>query len=183
MKQVSFIFATGAGWMDRLVTWTTRSCWSHAALRFEADGCLVEALAGRGLILQPGGKYDGWEPALSIAKWVPAGIYDEMLCLSRTWASQKVPYGYGTCMAIGFRELFGPDAGRLTLRLLPGNCGRTLVCTEALAKLWRIADPGFFADRDPRLISPEELFRALSAGPPRPKLTNSENVPIIVEDK
>jgi len=162
VRQVTFIFATGTSWMDLLVTSVTKSRWSHAALRFDADNLLVEALAGKGLILQPGGKYDGWIESLSVPQLVPKQLYDEMIQLSRHWADEKIPYGYRTCLAIGMQNLFGHRTGRLTLQLLPGKSKKTLVCSEALVTLWRIAAPDFMAGLEARLLSPDEICQTLT---------------------
>lgn len=163
MKQVTLIFATGTTWMDSLVTSITKSRWSHVALRFDADNLLVEALAGRGLILQPGEKYDGWIESLSVPQLVPKQLYDEMIQLSRHWADENISYGYRTCLAIGMQNLFGKGTGRLMLELLPGKNEKTLVCSEALVTLWRIASPNFMAGLEARLLSPDEICQTLTA--------------------
>ena len=163
MKQVTLIFATGTTWMDSLVTSITKSRWSHAALRFDDDNLLVEALAGRGLILQPGGKYDGWIESLSVPQLVPKQLYDEMIQLSRHWADENISYGYRTCLAIGMQNLFGQRTGRLMLELLPGKSEKTLVCSEVLVTLWRIASPDFMAGLEARLLCPDEICQALTA--------------------
>jgi len=162
MKSVTFVFATGTSWMDSLVTTVTKSCWSHVALRFDDDDLLVEALAGRGCILQSGKKYDGWITSLTIPQLVSEKAYVEMLQLSRQWATENIPYGYRTCVAIGMKELFGQRAGRLTLGWLSDKSRETLVCSEVLVGLWRIAVPKFLQGQDPSLVSPDELFRQLT---------------------
>lgn len=170
MKHVAFVFVTGTSWMDSLVTTVTKSRWSHAALRFEEDDLLVEALAGQGLILQSGKKYDGWNPSLTVPKQVQAAAYEKMLNLSRQWATENTPYGYRTCVAIGLKELFGQRAGRLALGWLASEKADTLVCSELLVKLWRIEFPNFLPGRDPRLVSPDELCKVLNEEFSAPKI-------------
>lgn len=162
MKDVSFVFATGGSWLDSLVTTVTKSCWSHVALRFDAEDILVEALVFRGLILQPGNKYDTWPVSKTIRCEVSEDVYDTMLTMSRRWSEQKVPYGYATCVAIGLKELLGVRIGKAFLAMLQGKEGATLVCSEMLVKLWRIGFPDFFSGRDSRLVSPDELYQELS---------------------
>ena len=162
MKGVTFVFATGTSWMDSLVTTVTKSRWSHVALRFDNDDLLVEALAGRGCILQSGKKYDEWIPSLTVPQLVSDNAYEEMLQLSRQWTTENIPYGYRTCVAIGMKELFGQRAGRLTLGCLSEKSRETLVCSEVLVRLWRIAVPKFLQGQDPSLVSPDELFRQLT---------------------
>lgn len=163
MTRVTFIFATGASWMDSLVTAVTKSQWSHVALRFDNDDVLLEALAGHGLILQSGGKYDGWKPSLTCAKLVSEQTYDEMIYRSRQWAAANIQYGYRTCVAIGMKELFGQRAGHLALGWLTGSGVETLVCSEVLVNLWRVAVPEFMMGWESRLVSPDELYQALTA--------------------
>ena len=162
MKGVTFVFATGTSWMDSLVTMVTKSRWSHVALRFDDDDLLVEALAGRGCILQSGKKYDEWVPSLTVPQLVSEKAYEEMLQLSRQWATENIPYGYRTCVAIGIKEMLGQRAGRLTLGWLSEKSRETLVCSEVLVGLWRIAVPKFLQGRDPSLVSPDEFFRQLT---------------------
>ncbi len=161
MKRIAFIFVTGASWLDSLVTTVTKSSWSHVALRFDEDDILVEALAGRGLILQSGKKYEGWKPCLIVQKEIPEVDYSSMLNFCRQWAEQRTPYGYWTCLAIGLKELFGQRAGRLALQwFMPGKID-SLVCSELMVKLWRIAKPDFLPDQEARLVSPDEFLKAL----------------------
>jgi hypothetical protein len=162
MKSVAFIFVTGTSWMDSLVTTVTKSRWSHVVLRFEEDILLVEALAGRGFIVQSGNKYDGWEPSLTVTKQVPAAAYDKMLESSRQWATENTPYGYRTCVAIGVKELCGERAGLLALKWLTAGRANSLVCSELMVMLWRIAYPDFLPGRESRLVSPDELYKALN---------------------
>ena len=162
MKDVSFVFATGGSWLDSLVTAVTKSRWSHVALRFDAEDILVEALVFRGLILQPGNKYDTWPVNKTLRCEVSDEAYRAMLTLSQRWSEQKVPYGYATCVAIGLKELLGARIGKAFLALLPGKEGTTLVCSEMLVKLWRIGVPYFLSDMDSRLVSPDELYQELS---------------------
>ena len=162
MKCVTFIFVTGASWMDSLVTTVTKSRWSHVALLFEDNDLLVEELAGHGLILQSGKKYDGWNPSLTVAKQVPVLSYEKMLSRSRQWATEKTPYGYRTCVAIGLKELFGQRVGRLALRWLPPERRDSIVCSELMVKLWRIAFPDFLSGHEARLVSPDELLKVLT---------------------
>ncbi len=147
--------------MDSLVTTVTRSRWSHVALLFDADSVLVESLAGRGTILQPEGKYDKWTHCLKVRQWVPVPVYDEMLQLSRQWATANISYGYSTCVAIGLKELLGQRAGLLALGWLTGRT-ETMVCSEMAVELWRLAVPGFLPGREARLVSPDELYQALA---------------------
>ena len=161
MKEVSFVFATGGSWLDSLVTTVTKSRWSHVALRFDAEDLLVEALVFRGLILQPGNKYDAWPVSQTIRREVPDELYFAMLTLARRWCERKLPYGYATCVAIGLKELLGARIGKAFLALLPGKEGATLVCSEMLVKLWRLGCPDFFPCKDARLVSPDELYNAL----------------------
>lgn len=147
--------------MDSLVTTVTRSRWSHVALIFEDDSVLVESLAGRGTILQPEGKYDNWTRCLRVRKLVSVPVYDEMLRLSRQWASANISYGYRTCVAIGLKELLGQRAGLLALDCLTGRMD-TMVCSEMAVELWRVADPDFLPGREARLVSPDELYQALT---------------------
>lgn len=165
MKTVSFLFVTGSSWLDQLVTTVTRSRWSHVALRFEPDDLLVEALVGRGLILQPVNKYNGWKTQQTISRAVPREVYDDMLDQSRRWAQANVPYGYRTCLAIGFKELLGNPAGEWALRWLPGRTAGHLVCSELIVKLWRMAEPDFLSGQEARLVSPDELYRRLAGAP------------------
>lgn len=164
MNTVTFVFVTGSTWLDALVTTITRSRWSHVALRFEQENLLVEALVGRGLILQPGRKYDAWPTRMELPRIIPPAAYDEMLAVSRRWAGENVPYGYRTCAAIGLKELFGRKAGGWALDHLPGKMSNTMVCSELIVKLWRITAPDFFAGREPRLVSPDELYRVINDG-------------------
>lgn len=164
MKTVSFIFATGSSWLDRLVTSVTRSPWSHVAMRFDADDLLVETLAGRGFLTGTGDKYAGWISSRVISRLVQDEIYDEMLALSRRWQAAAPPYGYATCLAIGIKELFGTRSAGTALALLPAGSAKTLVCSEMLVKLWRVAEPDFLFGQDPRLISPDQLFQTLLKG-------------------
>ena len=161
MRQVSFIFATGESRLDFLVTTITNSSWSHVALRFDEENLIVESLAFRGCILQAGNKYDGWAKSRTIRLEVSKDVYFEMLALARRWGTQNIPYGYATCVAIGIKELLGARAGKVALGWLPGTDGSTLVCSEMLVKLWRIGFPDFLPGRDPRLVSPDELYRTL----------------------
>lgn len=161
MKTVSFIFATGPSWLDRLVTTVTRSPWSHVALRFDAENLLVEALAGRGFLTESGDKYAGWVSSQVVPRLAPDEIYAEMLAISRRWGEEKPPYGYATCLAIGIKELFGERAGQIALALLPVGSSDTLVCSEMLVRLWRLVEPEFLSGQDPRLVSPDQLFQAL----------------------
>ena len=163
MRQITFIFATGKSLMDSMVTRVTKSQWSHVALRFDTDNILVEALAGKGLILQSGQKYDEWTPSLFVTKQVSETAYDSMLSLSRQWAATNIPYGYRTCAAIGVKELFGRNAGQLALDWFVQNRMETLVCSELLVTLWRIAVPSFLPGREARLVSPNEFLQALKA--------------------
>ena len=164
MRQITFVFATGKSWLDAMVTRVTKSQWSHVALKFDTDDILVEALAGKGLILQSGQKYNEWIPSLFVTKQVSAVTYDKMLSLSRQWAATNIPYGYGTCAAIGVKELLGRHAGQLALEWFVQNGKETLVCSEVLVTLWRIADPSFLPGREARLVSPNEFLQALKAG-------------------
>ena len=107
MKQVSFIFATGESWLDRLVTTATRATWSHVALRFDEDNLLVEALAGRGLLLEAGDKYAGWERSQTVSCSIDDGAYAAMLSQVHQWKQMTIAYGYATCLAIGVKELLG----------------------------------------------------------------------------
>ena len=149
--------------MDSLVTAITRSRWSHVALRFESDNVLAEALVGRGFILQPGGKYDGWNSRLGVPQLISGQAYNEMLYLSREWAEKRIPYGYQTCVAIGLKELFGLHAGSFALRWLlrPED---TLVCSEMMVKLFRSSSPDFLLGKEARLVTPDELYQALMKG-------------------
>ncbi len=164
MKTVTFIFVTGSSWLDSLVTTVTHSRWSHVALRFEQEGLLVEALVGRGLILQSGHKYDAWPTRIEIPRTISATTYAGMLALAHRWADGNIPYGYRTCAAIGLKELFGRKAGGWALDHLPAKTSKTMVCSELIVNLWRIAAPDFFAGREPRLVSPDELYRVLNDG-------------------
>jgi len=161
MSQVSFVFATGESWLDSLVTTVTKSRWSHVALRFDAEDLLVESLVFRGLILQCGKKYEDWPVSQTISREIPDMHYKAMLVLSRSWGEQNIPYGYATCAAIGLKELLGLRIGKAALKLSPGKEGSTLVCSEMLVKLWRIAFPDFLSAMDSRLVSPDEFYRAL----------------------
>ena len=104
MKQVSFIFATGESWLDRLVTTATRATWSHVALRFDEDNLLVEALAGRGLLLEAGDKYAGWERSQTVSCSIDDGAYAAMLSQVHQWKQMTIAYGYETCLAIGVKD-------------------------------------------------------------------------------
>ncbi len=159
MKTVTFLFVTGSSWLDYLVTTVTRSRWSHVALRFEPDDLLVEALVGRGLILQSGSKYDDWTTRQAISRDVPERAYYGMLEQSQRWARQNIPYGYRTCLAIGLKVLLGEAAGEWALQQLPGRRLNNMVCTELIVKLWRMAEPEFLPGQEPRLVSPDELYR------------------------
>ena len=161
MKQVSFVFATGESWLDRLVTVFTRSAWSHVALRFEDSDLLVEALAGRGLLLEPGNKYADWRRSQALSFSVSDDSYAAMLAQAHQWQKSAIGYGYATCLAIGIKEIFGVWAGRALLALLAGFAANTLVCSEMLVKLWRQVEPDFFIGQDCRLVSPEQLYRVL----------------------
>lgn len=161
MRQITFIFATGKSWMDSTVTRVTKSRWSHVALRFDPDNILVEALAGKGLILQSGQKYDEWKPSLFVTKQVSPAAYASMISLARQWAATRIPYGYRTCAAIGVKELFGRHAGQLALDWFVQNGMETLVCSEVLVTLWRIANPPFLPGQEARLVSPNEFLQAL----------------------
>ena len=162
MKTISLIFATGPSWLDRLVTSVTHSPWSHVALRFDAENLLVETLAGRGFLTGAGDKYVGWTSSTVVSRLVPDDIYDQMLATSRGWAAEKIPYGYATCLAIGIKEVFGNRAGQIVLALLSAGSADTLVCSEMLVKLWRLVEPEFLSGQDARLVSPEQLFQAVS---------------------
>ena len=164
MKTVTFIFVTGSTWLDSIVTTVTRSRWSHVALRFEQENLLVEALVGRGLILQPGHKYDSWPTRMDIPRPIPPAAYAEMLAASRRLAGGNIPYGYRTCAAIGLKELFGRKAGGWAVDHLPGKTSTTMVCSELIVNLWRIAAPDFFVGQESRLVSPDELYRVLNDG-------------------
>lgn len=162
MKKVVFIFATGDIWLDRLVTWFTRSPWSHVAFRFVEDDLLVEALAGRGLLIQPGGKYDKWSGGKKqIYIEVSSEAYVQMLELACFWRNQKIPYGYVTCLAIGINNLFGEKWARLFLDFWPNKEKKHLICSEMIVDLWRVADPFFLQGKDSRLISPDDLLKSL----------------------
>ena len=161
MKQVSFIFATGESWLDRLVTTATRATWSHVALRFDEDNLLVEALAGRGLLLEASDKYAGWERSQTVSCSIDDGAYAAMLSQVHQWKQMTIAYGYATCLAIGVKELLGFRAGRSLLALLSGASSNTLICSEMLVKLWRYAEPDFMTGHDCRLVSPEQLYRIL----------------------
>jgi len=161
MKRIAFVFVTGASWLDSLVTTVTKSSWSHVALRFIEDDILVEALAGRGLILQSGKKYDGWNLRLIVQKEIPEMHYATMLNLCRQWADHGTPYGYWTCLAIGLKELFGQRAGRLALRCFRADKIQSLVCSELMVTLWRIVAPEFLTDHEARLVSPDEFINGI----------------------
>ena len=161
VKEVSFVFATGGSWLDSLVTTVTKSRWSHVALRFDEEDLLVEALVFRGLILQPGDKYDAWPVSQTIRRAVSDELYVAMLTMCRRWSERKLSYGYATCVAIGLKELLGARAGKAFLALFPGKEGTTLVCSEMLVKLWRLGFPDFFSGKDARLVCPDELYKAL----------------------
>jgi hypothetical protein len=161
MKRVSFIFATGESWLDRLVTFVTRSAWSHVAFRFDDDGLLTEALAGRGFLLEPVDRFNGWERSQTISCSVSDDSYAAMLVQATRWRQSSIAYGYATCLAIGVKEVFGVWAGRTMLALLEGFAANTLVCSEMLVKLWRYVEPDFLAEQDCRLVSPEQLHRIL----------------------
>ena len=162
MSRISFVFATGESWLDRLVTIITRSRWSHVAIRFEAENILAEALVFRGLILEPGEKYDSWPVMQMISCEVDQLFYQKMLALSRVWGEKHIPYGYPTCIAIGIKSLLGLTAGKLALKILPGKAEATLVCSEMIVKLWRIGVPDFLAGHEPRLVSPDDLYYIFS---------------------
>ena len=157
MKQVSFIFATGESWLDRLVTTATRATWSHVALRFDEDNLLVEALAGRGLLLEAGDKYAGWQRSQIVSCSIDDGAYAAMLSQVHQWKRMTIAYGYATCLAIGVKELLGFRAGRSLLALLSGASSNTLICSEMLVKLWRYAEPDLMTGHDCRRVSPEQL--------------------------
>jgi hypothetical protein len=161
MAKVSFIFAVGTSWLDSLVTMVTKSPWSHVALRFDSEDLLVEALVGQGTILQPGSKYDTWPGTFVITRDVKQDEAIQMLLFSRCLADKKLRYGYGTCAAIGIKQIFGHRAARIFLLFLPSRQAETMVCSELLVKLWRISHPNFLFDQDSRLVSPAELHRAL----------------------
>ena len=159
MKQISFVFATGASWLDRLVTKITRSPWSHVALRFDDDDILVEAQAGKGFLVGAGGKYADWTMSQALSRFVADDVYKEMMAQAYRWKTAAVPYGYATCLAIGVKELCGLQAAVIMLSMLPRFFDETLVCSEMLVKLWRIAEPEFMTGQDCRLISPDQLFQ------------------------
>ena len=161
MKRVSFIFATGDSWLDRLVTFVTRSAWSHVALLFDEDDLLAEALAGKGFLLEPGDKYRDWERSQTMSCGVSDDAYAAMLAQALRWRQSAIAYGYATCLAIGVKEIFGVWAGRTLLALLASFTANTLVCSEMLVKLWRYVEPDFLAEQDCRLVSPEQLHRIL----------------------
>jgi len=186
MKQVTFVFATGASWLDRLVTWVTRSPWSHVAMRFDSDDILVEALAGRGFLIQPGTKYNKFSINRSIQRHIPELVYDEMLVKCRRWEQEKVPYGYTTCLLIGVKEVFGLATAKFVLAMFPWWGSDTMICSELIINLWRQAESDFLQGQNHRLVCPDELYRALLQQPRQDvgtKLTNREIVPIIVEEK
>lgn len=159
MKGVSFVFATGSSWLDRLVTRVTRSPWSHVALRFDDDDILVEAQAGKGILVGTGGKYANWTMSLALSRFVADDVYEEMMTQAYRWKTAAVPYGYATCLAIGVKELCGLQAAVIMLSMLSRFFGETLVCSEMLVKLWRIAEPEFMVGQDCRLVSPDQLFQ------------------------
>ena len=162
MKQISFVFATGASWLDRLVTKITRSPWSHVALRFDDDDILVEAQAGKGFLVGAGGKYADWTMSQALSRFVADDVYKEMMNQAYRWKTAAVPYGYTTCLAIGVKEICGQRAALTLLSMLPRFFDETLVCSEMLVKLWRIADPEFMTGQDCRLISPDQLFQVFT---------------------
>lgn len=159
MKTVTFIFATGDIWLDHLVVWITRSPWSHVALQFNNDQVLVETLAGRGFLMLTAGKYDIWPGKIKrITREISAAAYDEMLELAFSWNGQQVQYGYSTCLLIGVKQLLGANVANRMLEYFPGIGKDRLVCSEMIVALWRVAAPDFLAGKDPRLVSPAELF-------------------------
>lgn len=163
MKRVSFVFATGLTWLDRLVTRVTKSPWSHVALRFDSDNILVEALAGTGFIIQEGGKYSDWPVSRSISLEISEADYENMLQLSLSWNADGIAYGYKTCLLIGIKEVFGPPVAKACLKVFPGLDSNKMVCSEMIVNLWRQANPEFLSGRDPRLVSPDELYQVLIA--------------------
>ena len=170
MKRVSYVFATGETWLDRLVTVATRSEWSHVAFWFEEADLLVESQAGRGFLLERGIKYADWRKSKQISFSVSDDSYAALLAQSHQWQRSAIGYGYATCLAIGIKELLGGWAGRALLAMLPRSAAETLVCSELLVKLWRQVEPGFFAGQDCRLVSPEELYRVLLQRDERDKI-------------
>lgn len=163
MKQVSIVFATGASWLDRLVTRVTKSPWSHVALRFDSDNILVEALAGAGFLIRDGKKYDGWVVSQTIRLQISEADYGNMLRLSRRWEKDRIAYSYKTCIAIGIKEVFGAPMAKACLILFPGLDSNKMVCSEMIVRLCRQANPDFLSGLDPRLVSPDELYRVLTA--------------------
>lgn len=162
MKQVTFVFATGASWLDRLVTSVTRSPWSHVALRFDNENVLVEILAGRGFIIHPSGKkYDDWPISRSIHRQISEQSYVNMLTLCRYWEQKQVSYGYITGMVIGMKEFFGVNAASTLLAVFAGLVSNTMVCSELMVNLWRQVEPDFLPGQDHRLVSPNEFYQAL----------------------
>jgi len=162
MKQVTFVFATGTSLLDRLVTWVTRSPWSHVAIRFDKENVLVETQAGRGfLIHQSGDKYDDWPISRLIYRQVSEESYANMLTLCRYWQQKKVSYGYITCIVIGLKEVLGEKAAISILSLFAGLITNTMVCSELMVLLWRQVEPDFMRGRDYRLITPDEFYNAL----------------------
>jgi len=163
MKQVSFVFATGTSWLDRLVTMVTNSPWSHVALRFDSDNILVEALAGTGFMIRAGEKYDDWPVSQTIRLQISEVDYVNMLQLSRRWEQDRIAYSYKTCILIGIKKVFGTLAARACLHLFSGLDANRMVCSEMIVHLWRQANPEFMSGQNPRLVSPDELYRVLIA--------------------
>ena len=161
MKQISFLFVTGDSWLDLLVTKVTRSRWSHVALRFDDDQILVEALAGRGVRVESGDRYENWPRNVEVSGFVTNAAYEAMRLQAEQWVEQEVTYGYLTCLSIGIKELFGLQAAKASLHLKRNSRRTTLVCSEMAVILWRLTDPGFFSGRDPELVSPDELYKIL----------------------
>jgi hypothetical protein len=101
---------------------------------------------------------------MEFSRTIPSAAYDKMLAVSRRCADETIAYGYRTCAAIGLKEFFGRKVGEWALAQLPAKTEQTMVCSELIVKLWRIAAPDFFVGREPRLVSPDELYRFFQDG-------------------
>jgi uncharacterized protein YycO len=87
---VDLLLYRGRGWGGRLITWQTRSPYSHAAVCFD-DGTIVESLQGRGVIARPYGPED-----VSAETYRVGGLRFAQLVHGRHWLWEQIgkPYDY-----------------------------------------------------------------------------------------
>lgn len=152
--KAGIIFVKSKGWLGRLISWITKSPYTHVAIRSQR-GYIVESIGeavnGRypGVWCYPPNKYNDKN---SVTVWVDVPNIkkaEDYLC-----SVIGKFYGYPDLISGGVYALTGID--------IPGNGEKTMDCSELGTRYLRNAEldilPGINADS----VSPGLLYKAIS---------------------